>query len=161
MNWKRVSKLLGKFLDFLLRTKVWYPRFQNMGKGAFIVYCNAAALPMYNTCLSTAAHGNALRIKFTSFAVPQCSSRRRDGNTTSATYRNADAVDYERTLRRKILVSASIQHNYVSTCQSWIKAMYMLKIIITLPTIKAHESSYAWRTDRVWRTHQGSPAVSI
>ncbi len=32
-------------------------------------------------------------------AVPQCSSRHRDRNTTTATNRNADAVDYERSLR--------------------------------------------------------------
>ena len=32
-------------------------------------------------------------------AVPQRSSRRRDRNTTTATYRNEDALDYERTLR--------------------------------------------------------------
>ena len=29
-------------------------------------------------------------------AVPECSSWHRDGNTIAATYRNADAVDYER-----------------------------------------------------------------
>ena len=29
--------------------------------------------------------------------VPQCSSRCRDGNTTTVTNRNTDAVDYERT----------------------------------------------------------------
>ncbi len=32
-------------------------------------------------------------------AVPQCSSRRIDGNTTAATYHNTVAVDYERILR--------------------------------------------------------------
>ena len=67
-------------------------------KAAFIVYCNAAALPMYRLLIyrsstqCTAPQGYFL-------AVSQCSSQRRDGNTTTATHRNADAVDYERTLR--------------------------------------------------------------
>ena len=42
--------------------------------------------------LSTAAPRNALHLKFTSL---QCSSQLRDRNMTTATHRNATAVDYE------------------------------------------------------------------
>ncbi len=34
-------------------------------------------------------------------SIQQCSSQRRDGNTTTATYRNAAAVDYERSFRQQ------------------------------------------------------------
>ncbi len=53
-----------------------------------------------------------------SLAVPQCSSRRRDGNTTTATYRNAAAADYERTfngsLSRSKMASTLFTLLYVS-----------------------------------------------
>ncbi len=68
-------------------------------KGAFIVCCNGTALPMYRLPVliyRSSAQLTALEVHF--LAVPQCSSRHRDGNTTTATYRNADAEDYERTL---------------------------------------------------------------
>ncbi len=66
-------------------------------KGAFIVCCNVAALPIYRLHIyRSSTQRNAPQVHF--LAVPQCSSRRRDGNTTTATYRNAVAVDYERTL---------------------------------------------------------------
>ncbi len=77
----------------------FHPRILKKGvdcKGAFIICCNAAVLLMYrlhiyrNSTQHTIPHVHFL-------AVPQCSSQRRDGNTTTATYRNADAVDYERT----------------------------------------------------------------
>ena len=65
-----------------------------MTKGAFIVYCNAAALSMYRLLIyristqPTVSQDHIL-------AVPQCSSRRKDGNMTTATYRNPATVDYE------------------------------------------------------------------
>ncbi len=46
-------------------------------------------------------------------AVPQCSSRHRDGNTTTATYRNAAAVDYERSFTPSTLPAPlSPQHHH-------------------------------------------------
>ena len=38
-------------------------------------------------------------------AVPQCSSRRRDWNTATATYPNAAAVDYERSFRQHYIIT--------------------------------------------------------
>ena len=65
-------------------------------EGVFIVCCNAGALPMHRLLIY---RGSTQRTapEVHSLAVAQCSSRRRDGNTTTATYRNAAAVDYERT----------------------------------------------------------------
>ncbi len=51
-------------------------------------------------------------------AVPHCSSRRRDGNTTTATYRNAAAVDYECTF------SGSIFNHYMMCNHVCFKAGY-------------------------------------
>ena len=67
-------------------------------KGMFIVCCNTAALAMPSLliyCRST--QGTAPQVHFP--AVLQCSSWCRDGNQTTATYRNADAVKYERSIR--------------------------------------------------------------
>ncbi len=65
-------------------------------KGAFIVCCNTAALPMYQLLIySSSTQHTTPQVHF--LAVPQCSSRRRDWSTTTATYRTAAAVDYERT----------------------------------------------------------------
>ncbi len=68
-------------------------------KGAFIICYNAAALQMYQLLiyLSSTQH-TAPQVHF--LAVPQCSSWRRDGNTTTATYCNAAAVDYECSFRQ-------------------------------------------------------------
>ena len=63
-------------------------------KGVFIVCCNAAALPMYRLhiyCSST--QRTAPQVHF--LAVLQCSGRCRDGNTATAIYHNAAAVNYE------------------------------------------------------------------
>ncbi len=60
-------------------------------KGVFIVCCNAAILLMYQLliyCSST--QSTAPQAHF--LEVVQCSSQCRDGNTTTATNRNADAV---------------------------------------------------------------------
>ncbi len=38
-------------------------------------------------------------------AVSQCSSRHRDGNATTETYLNAAAVDYERSLSEKPMLT--------------------------------------------------------
>ncbi len=69
------------------------PELLPWSKVAFIVCCNAAAmyrLLIYRSSMQrTAPQGHFL-------AVPQCSIRRRDGNSTTATHRNATAVDYER-----------------------------------------------------------------
>ncbi len=63
-------------------------------KGAFIVYCNAAALPMYILLIyRSSTQRTAPEVHF--LAVTQFSSQCRDRNMTTATYRNADAVDYE------------------------------------------------------------------
>ncbi len=48
-------------------------------------------------------------LKVHSLAVPQCSSRCRDGNMTTAIYRNTDAVDYERTIALGVI--GMKQHN--------------------------------------------------
>ncbi len=66
-------------------------------KGAFIVCCNRAMLPMYQLliCHSSTQH-TASQAHF--LAVPQCSNRRRDGISGTAAYCNAAAVDYERSL---------------------------------------------------------------
>ena len=55
-------------------------------KGAFIVCCNAAALPMYRLLIYHSATQRTA-LKFTSLQY------------RTATYRNAAAVDYERTFR--------------------------------------------------------------
>ncbi len=83
----------------LFRGKWWR---QKLYKVAFIVCCNAAAAPMYRLLIyrSSTQH-TAPQVHF--LAVPQCSSRRRDGNTTTATYRNAAAVDYERSLSQDMI----------------------------------------------------------
>ncbi len=60
-------------------------------KGAFIVCCNRAELLMYRILSTTAL-----------CLASQCSSWHRDRNTTTATYRNAAAVDYERILTHAI-----------------------------------------------------------
>ena len=76
-------------------------------KGAFIVYCNAAAVPMYRLLIyRSSTQRTASHVHFR--AVPQCSSRCRDGSTTTATYRNADAVDYERSFIPYMLHDYSI-----------------------------------------------------
>ena len=63
-------------------------------KGAFIVYCNATAVPMYRLHIYCSSMQRIVpQVHF--LAVMQCSSRCRDGNTTTATYHNAAAVDYE------------------------------------------------------------------
>ncbi len=67
-------------------------------KSAIIVYSNAPALPMYQLLIyRSSTQRTAPQVHL--FAVPQCSSRRRDGNTTTATYCNAAAVDYERNFK--------------------------------------------------------------
>ncbi len=64
-------------------------------KGAFIVCCNAAALPMYRLLI----YCSSTQHTAPQIAVPHCSSQCRDGNTTTATYRNTAAVDNERIFR--------------------------------------------------------------
>ncbi len=66
-------------------------------QGAFIVYCNAAALPMYRLLVyRSSTQCTALQVHF--LAVPQWRSRHRDGNTTTATYHNAVAVQCRSTM---------------------------------------------------------------
>ena len=43
--------------------------------------------------ISTTTQRNTPQVKIT--AVPQCNSQCRGGNTSTATYRNADTVEYE------------------------------------------------------------------
>ncbi len=59
------------------------PQIKNIFKGAFIVYCNVAALPIYQLLIyhSSTQH-TAPQVHF--LAVLQYRSRRRDGNTTTA-----------------------------------------------------------------------------
>ncbi len=63
-----------------------------MSKGAFIVYCNAAALLMYIVSITYLPQLKAMHC---TSSLLLCSSLHRDGNTATATYCNADAVDYE------------------------------------------------------------------
>ncbi len=73
--------------------------------------------------ISTAAQHNALH----------CSSWRRDGKTTTATYRNADAVEYERIFRHVLLLYLNniattlqcldIKTNYFSKHRIWEKLL--------------------------------------
>ncbi len=73
---------------------------------AFIVYCNAAAVPMYRSHIyRSSTQSTALQVHF--LAVLQCSSRRRDRNTTTATCRNAAAVDYERIFTEKPILTVN------------------------------------------------------
>ena len=70
-------------------------------KGAFIVYCNAAAVPMYRLHTSAAATQCTVKIKLKLInfaAVPLCSSRRRDGISGTATATQLAAVHYEHSL---------------------------------------------------------------
>ncbi len=76
--------------------------------GAFIVCCNAVALTMYPLHIYHSSMQHT-ELKVHSLAVPQCSSRCRDGNMTTAIYRNADAVDYERTIALGVI--GMKQHN--------------------------------------------------
>ncbi len=89
---------------FIPRSIWWGDQMRNFQeptffKSAFIVHCNAAALPMYRLHIyRRSMQRTAPQVNF--LAVRQCSSRRRDGNTTTATYyRSADALDYEQILR--------------------------------------------------------------
>ena len=66
-------------------------------KVAFILQRNAAALPIYRSFIyHSSTERTALQVKMN--AVPQCSSWSRDGNMSTATYRNAEAVEYEQSL---------------------------------------------------------------
>ncbi len=68
-------------------------------KCTLIVCYNAAALLMYRLLIyRSSMQRTAPQVHF--LAVLQCSSRCRDGNTTTATYRNAAAVHYECTFMR-------------------------------------------------------------
>ena len=91
------SPLIPYFLDWIFKTMI----VEIIYKGAFnpfIVYCNAAALPMYRLLIyRSSTQWTSPQLHF--LAVPQCSSRHRDGNTTAATYCNAAAVDYKSTVR--------------------------------------------------------------
>ncbi len=79
-----------------------------LDKSVFIVCCNAGALPMHRLLIYRGStQRTAPEVHF--LAVAQCSSRRRDGNTTTAAYRNAAAVDYERTFTLQINVAATYQ----------------------------------------------------
>ncbi len=106
-NLKTPKTLLHNFMGFLL--EFWEKKVRRdvckvrgISEGAFIVCCNAAALPMYRLLIyRSSTQRTAPQVHF--LAVPQCSSRRRDGNTTTATYRNAAAVDYERVLSSPLL----------------------------------------------------------
>ena len=72
-----------------------FSKYNFISKGAFIVCCNAAVLPMYQLLIyRSSTQSTAPQVHF--LAVPQCSSRHRDENMTTATYRNTAAVDYER-----------------------------------------------------------------
>ncbi len=91
----------GSALNLIIN-QIWYfvHIANNNNKGAFIVCCNAAALPIYRLLIYRSwTQRSEPGVHF--FAVPQCKSRRRDGNTTTATYRSTDAVDYERSLRAR------------------------------------------------------------
>ncbi len=58
---------------------------------AFIVYCNAAVLPMYRLFIyHRSTQRTSPQLHF--LEVLQCISRCRDGNATTETYRNAAAV---------------------------------------------------------------------
>ncbi len=73
---------------------------RNKTKDAFILCCNAAALPKYRLLIyRSLTQCTAPHLKFTSLQYRECSSRRGDGNTATATYRNAAAMDYERILK--------------------------------------------------------------
>ena len=79
----------------------------NVNKGAFIVCCNAAALPMcWLLILPQLNARHCSQIHFA--AVQQWSSRCRDGNMTTATYRNAAAVDFERSLTLQTLINLRV-----------------------------------------------------
>ncbi len=84
-------------------------RAHTAGQGAIVLRCVHS--PLQRSCVTdvsitiyrsstqrTAPQGHFL-------VVPQCSSRRRDGITITATSRNADAVDYERTYNHPALTS--------------------------------------------------------
>ncbi len=55
---------------------------------------HSLALPMYRLLIYCSSMQRTAP-QFHFLAVPQCSSRHRDGNATSTTYRNTAAVDYE------------------------------------------------------------------
>ena len=79
--------------------------------------------------LSTAAQRNALPFKCHFLAVPKCSSWRRDGNTTTATYRNVAAVEYEQGLIVNFFLPQSYK-KYATVFQS----KYQLNsFVISLP----------------------------
>ena len=88
--------LMSNFESFL--DVKWYIVFecvkQEVTKGMFIVCCNTAALLVYLLLIyCSAMQCTAPQVHF--IPVPQCGSWHRDGNTKTATYPNAAAVDYE------------------------------------------------------------------
>ncbi len=68
--------------------------------------------------VSVTAQRNALLPQVHFLAVPQFSSWRGDGNTTTATYRNAAAVDYERSLRHRSKTATQKQHRHSEASES-------------------------------------------
>ena len=63
------------------------------------------------TYLRSSTQRTAPQVHF--LEVPQCCSRHRDGNTTTATYRNAASVDYERSFTPAVCIvcKQSLSHS--------------------------------------------------
>ncbi len=81
--------------------------FNYVHKALFILHCYTSTLPIYQS-FSTSARRSALHLKVTAL---QCHSQCRDGNTTTATHLNANAVEYEQTLQ--LMINTMYTHAYL------------------------------------------------
>ena len=105
-------------------------------KGAFIVCCNAAALPVYRLLIyrsSTQRTAPQLHCRTT-----KQQSAQRDGSTTTATYHNAAAVNYEHSFKSQFSMNfiiindcnecisqQSFVHHIASAVIDWWKCQFV------------------------------------
>ncbi len=103
-----------------------------------IVYCSAAAVPMYRLHklpYVNATYCSKVENEFNFAAVPHCSSRRRDGISGTATATQLAAVYYERSfnwpnLKCSLQLSkVYLQHYILIEVTSWYWLQYRGKII--------------------------------
>ncbi len=72
------------------------------------------------------------------WSIPQCSSQRRDGNTTTATYRNA-AVGYERNFSQEQFIKIIHHHSKRNPYKHWNDfCQFMVKQVHRIGSSKVH-----------------------